>query len=314
MALTAPATIEFPAPHAVVLPNEGLTPETHRPLMVPKLSLDLYANSLKLKPWSSPVPPIPLQPRHSSTTGKFTQHTLTVPLLPPAINMFRRNLRIPQKNEARCCQMIIPGLYVAFEHDSVSFGETRKEELRTSDNKPFTHTIRLAVLGSSCSPIETSFDQETLAQILHLNLPRLYPSEAPSPEVPLSQLDIAEQLTGNSHPEGAEALRAVLFDNPEGDGISVLDMSQLSAAHQFIQASGFKTRGHSLVRLLITAPRNHRTDAISVVLCWLKHASGWTARHMVQWINSRPPSDFLSIWQGTVTLEGADYVEAAPSI
>ncbi|THU83439.1 hypothetical protein K435DRAFT_844037 [Dendrothele bispora CBS 962.96] len=109
------------------------------------------------------------------------------------------------------------------------------------------------------------------------------------------------------------------------DGMTRLTMKQLCAARDFLAGSGYDVTRDSMrngtrkndggsssghvanprnerggggggPRILITAPRDHRTDVISILVCFLAYVSNNPATELLSRIDKQ--KEFLSVWRG----------------
>lgn len=211
----------------------------------------------------------------------------------------------PKKNESRCCQMLIHGLYVAFEDDFVDSGVQMAEDLRADGGRPFTHLISLSTRHTAS--ISHGVDRTTGAKRLRLRLPRLF-----SP-VPPTDAEIAAKVAAARVDAAARGLvfweddyYDVVFDEGERRGSTGLDALQLLAARDFLYTSDL-TEDSPETRVLVTTPRDHRTDAMAAVLGYLSLVLGHRVEKVVRVQDSHP--NVLAIWKHTVSPECAAFVE-----
>ncbi|KAJ3857923.1 hypothetical protein EV368DRAFT_77332 [Lentinula lateritia] len=224
------------------------------------------------------------------------------PSLRPASYLAKRYQR-PQKNESRCLQYVLPGLYIAFESDRISFGPPTsslrippEEELRTTDGERFTHIIKLnALKDQSQSPVIQHYVASYETQVLNLGV------SSNSPNCfGLRMRKLTSRVDGVPF-EAAHRLYTDHRDfNHEHYGvIPSLTHKQLLASREFMCGTGHDLHRHQGARILITAPRDHCTDMISVLTCYLAYASGNTAAMVIHEIDKH--EGFLGIWKNTVS-------------
>jgi len=207
--------------------------------------------------------------------------------------------------------MIMPGLFVAFEDDCVAFGGGKGCELTTPTGEEFTHIISLSRHRDAVANIQYSVDDYTHAQRLHLSLPpKRDNSYDISFELTETQLLAAQEFFSRSGRKlSPDEIQSLLSDEMHGDGVTGLDVDQLLAARDFLASSGYNisiTRPDRDVRLLITTPRDRRTDAISAVACYLSYASGYTVKEILRFHDQQ--KGFMRVWQGVVSGYGVDFV------
>ncbi|KAF7362688.1 hypothetical protein MVEN_00618100 [Mycena venus] len=226
-----------------------------------------------------------------------TTPSVSVPSSPAAIH--------PQANESRCCQMLIHGLFVAFEDDFTSSGVPRSEELRADGGRPFTHFISLSTRHSA--PIAHTSDRRTGARRLKLRLPRLYSPESPT------TAELEDKVARARDAAAAQGLILsqddyydIVFDEGEGTRYTSLEALQLLAARDFLYASGL-SKDSEHVRVLVTTPRDHRTDAIAVVMGYLALALGYPVARVLRTQDNHPR--VLAIWKDTISEECAQFLE-----
>jgi hypothetical protein len=188
----------------------------------------------------------------------------------------------PDRIELTCPQPVIPGLLVAFEEDAsdgffVKYEDrkvNKSVKLSVLDN--FTHVVHIST-GENHDALEESFDMV----------------------------------------DGKQQIRLVVPMGTSDMGVTHLTAGQLLSARMFLSAAippSPKYASRSLTflhecgaRLLITAPRDRPVDAISVATCFLAHALGRTSEQVLTLINDE--QDFSRLWQGTVSLDGAEFIE-----
>ncbi|KAF7350651.1 hypothetical protein MSAN_01625500 [Mycena sanguinolenta] len=221
-------------------------------------------------------------------------------LLPPSATYYH-----PRANESRCCQMLLHGLFVAFEDDFASSGVPCSENLRADGGRPFTHFISLSPRHKA--PIAHTSDRRTGAQRLKLQLPQLYSLNPPTVEeleekVAYAQAAAAAQglvLTQDDYYD-------VVYDEGENSGHTGLEALQLLAARDFIYGSGL-TADSEHVRVLVTTPRDHRTDAIAAVMGYLSLVLGCRVERVLRTQDNHPK--VLAIWKDTISEECARFLE-----
>ncbi|KAJ7614724.1 hypothetical protein DFH06DRAFT_1368088 [Mycena polygramma] len=214
-----------------------------------------------------------------------------------------------KSNESRCCQMLIHGLFVAFEDDFASSSpplpHPRAESLKADGNLPFTHLISLSTRHRA--QIKHTIDRTSGVERLKLRLPRLY---SPTPPT-AAELDAKVALArAAARREGRELSQEdyfdAVFDEGEGSGYTGLEALQLLAARDFLYASGLSAASDT-VRVLVTTPRDHRTDAIAVVMGYLSLVLGARVERVLRTQDAHPR--VLGIWKGTVSEECAAFIE-----
>ncbi|KAJ7791689.1 hypothetical protein B0H13DRAFT_2394206 [Mycena leptocephala] len=211
----------------------------------------------------------------------------------------------PRSNESRCCQMLIHGLFVAFEDDFVESGTPRPEGLRADGGREFTHFISLSARHKA--PIKHTVDRKSGVKRLKLRLPRLYSPIAPTPE------ELAEKLAAAREAAEAEEIVLsqddyydILFDEGEGSRFTGLEALQLLAARDFLYGTGLAADSES-VRVLVTTPRDHRTDAIAAVMGYLSLVLRCRVAKVLRTQDNHPR--ILGIWKDTVSAECAEFIE-----
>ncbi|KAJ7467486.1 hypothetical protein FB451DRAFT_1482671 [Mycena latifolia] len=211
----------------------------------------------------------------------------------------------PMQNESRCCQMLIHGLFVAFEDDFVDSGVPKSEDLCADGGKPFTHFISLSARYKT--PIKQLVDRKTGAKRLRLGLPRLYSTTPPTAE------DIEAKVRAARDAAEAQGIMLseddyydIVFDEGEGSRYTSLEALQLLAARDFLFASGLREDSHT-VRVLVTTPRDHRTDAIAAVMGYLSLVLGHSVAKVLRTQDSHPK--VLGIWKDTISKDCAAFIE-----
>ncbi|KAJ7288791.1 hypothetical protein C8J57DRAFT_1643010 [Mycena rebaudengoi] len=286
-----------------------------RPISLP-VYLD-YTVAAKYRP-SAPVEPAVTHQRQSviqkKQVGPIGFHISSIPrvLRPgPRPSPLSKSLpaplphRHPMQNESRCCQMLIHGLYVAFEDDFVDSGVPRGELLRADGGKPFTHFITLSTHHETA--IKQSVDRKTGVKRLRLMLPRLYSVEPPTPDEIDEKLRLAKEM---AHEQGIvlsqDDFYDILFDEGEGSRYTHLDALQLLAARDFLYTSGLAEDSET-VRVLVTTPRDHRTDAIAAVMGYLSLVLNHRVAKVLKTQDNHP--NVLAIWKDTISPECAAFIE-----
>jgi hypothetical protein len=241
--------------------------------------------------------------------------------------------RFVGKDESRCLQQIIPGCFIAFEDDTTSWdrGVTEngqqavKETLEPRNGECWTHVISITrpppqvacTCESACNCDNKELEQEEgkvvedhAAHTLNLTLP---PSSNTTTYVDLP--------TPHSVCLSADAADEPIDDN----NTILLKTNQLIAARDFLSCHGRSlpypltpsdpTASPSFptpVRILITTPRNHRTDALAVASCFLAYAFNMQVGQVVTEINTR--KDCLSVWKAGVGPKAVKFIEQAVRI
>ncbi|KAJ3741942.1 hypothetical protein DFH05DRAFT_1462005 [Lentinula detonsa] len=237
--------------------------------------------------------------------GKSTPPNLPSPPSHPT-SYFRQRQQRPQKNESRCLQYVMPGLFMAFEDDNISFGTSMnsrlpaEEELRTPDGQTFTHIIKLTTSKNpSGSPDITYTVDSHKTQVLNLDV---FSNSHNLFELRMRILASETDCDGLS-PEVARRLYTEYGDISEPyEGIPLLTPRQLLASREFMCATGYDLRRRQGAQILITAPRDHCTDIVSVLVCYLAYASRNTVPMVLLEIDKHP--EFLGIWKNTVSGHG----------
>ncbi|KAJ7173894.1 hypothetical protein C8R43DRAFT_976425 [Mycena crocata] len=211
----------------------------------------------------------------------------------------------PKQNESRCCQMLIHGLFVAFEDDFVDSGVPRSEDLRADGGKEFTHFISLSTRHKT--QIKQSVDRNSGAKRLRLKLPRLY-SPAPPTQEELEEKVRAASAEAAKHGTvlTQDDYYDIVFDEGEGSRYTGLEALQLLAARDFLYGSGLSADSNT-VRVLVTTPRDHRTDAIAAVMGYLSLVLGYRVAKVLKTQDNHPK--VLGVWKDTISEECAAYIE-----
>ncbi|KAK1234575.1 hypothetical protein PQX77_002222 [Marasmius sp. AFHP31] len=240
----------------------------------------------------------------------------------------------PMKNESRCLQHIARGIYVAFQDDDFPVplptrnSTPRTEELLTDSGHPFTHTISIVRASDTLSPplitstTSTSAHNHTKKMTMTLStLPRPHDQY----EYQMDVLARDPELTRITR-EMAEVYLDASYFTPErtftsGDnGVARLGLRQMRAARDFIlrgagSGSGL-SRGEEVKggkgeeeerRVLITAPRDHRTDIMSIVVCILSDSTGSCPAEVVNGIDRQ--RGVMPVWKGCISRVGVEYIQ-----
>ncbi|KAJ7073161.1 hypothetical protein C8F01DRAFT_1076939 [Mycena amicta] len=221
----------------------------------------------------------------------------------------------PQRAESRCCQMLMQGLFVAFEDDSIGSGfshhQSKHEDLLADGGRPFTHFISLSTRYSASIAHAHSADGRTRS--LRLRLPRLYSAVPPTDEQ-IAERVHAARLAALSRGEGfgEDEYYNVVFESEvdyADKGFTQLEALQLLAVRDFLSTAGLDPDLHSgaTARVLVTTPRDHRTDAIAAVMGYLSLVLGHPVAKLLRTQNSHPR--ILSIWKYAVSDECAVFIQ-----
>ncbi|KAK7057941.1 hypothetical protein R3P38DRAFT_3547051 [Favolaschia claudopus] len=298
------------------LPSSALpcsaTRSRFRPISLPVYLDSKAAAKRQARPPVDSPPISPVDPPSLRSGGGF--HISAIPRLlrpaarPPLLSkqpMPPIPYPHPKANESRCCQMLIHGLFVAFEDDYTSYGESRPEDLRADGGRPFTHFISLSTLHNSA--ISQTSDRRTGTRRLKLRLPRLYSPEPPTPE------ELEDKVAAAREAAAAEGIILtqddyydIVFDEGEGSRFTGLEALQLLAARDFLYASGLNV-DPDRVRVLVTTPRDHRTDAIAAVMGYLSLELGVRVAKVLKTQDTHPR--VLAIWKDTISEECARFLE-----
>ncbi|KAK1221686.1 hypothetical protein PQX77_015516 [Marasmius sp. AFHP31] len=278
------------------------------------------------KPVPVPVPvPLPSPPIAVQTGSTTTPNNNTA-------TVYR-----PMKNESRCLQHIARGIYVAFQDDDfpVPLPRThtpRTEELLTDSGHPFTHTISIVRASDTLSPPLITTSTSTSTHHKHTKTTMTL-STLPRPhdqyEYQMDVLARDPELTRITR-EMAEVYLDASYFTPErtftsGDnGVARLGLKQMRAARDFIlRGTGAGTgsgsglgRGEEVKggkgeeeerRVLITAPRDHRTDIMSIVVCILSDCTGSCPAEVVNGIDRQ--RGVMPVWKGCISRVGVEYIQ-----
>ncbi|KAJ8095983.1 hypothetical protein PM082_015204 [Marasmius tenuissimus] len=295
-----------------------------RTLTIPQIFRSSSAsNSL---PPRSPREACPPSPRASTMTRHFSNlRRLSFPKPLPApvavqpttttTTSPNSNYR-PMKNESRCLQHITQGIYVAFEDDTKAFPTLRsahpveKEQLLTHSGHPFTHTIQIvrasAGLGTLSPPTISHHQKQNQKHLTLSALPRPHDQY----EHQMTVLTRDPELTRITR-ELADIYLDESYFTPErtftsGDnGVARLGSRQMRAAREFIRSAGTATTTGP--RVLITAPRDHRTDVMSIVVCFLAWSTGKCPAEVVNGIERQ--RGVMGVWKECISRVGVEYIE-----
>ncbi|KIK63726.1 hypothetical protein GYMLUDRAFT_57391 [Collybiopsis luxurians FD-317 M1] len=212
----------------------------------------------------------------------------------------------PKKNECRCLQYVLPGIFLAFEDDTLAFNApaclplSREEELRTHEDERFTHIVKL----TSCREpgIHLGSDPHNI-EVLTLGIPQRSHEGFDERMRLLSESDF-DKLTPDKARQLCEEFAAL--QEPD-KGVTVLTSKQLIAAREFMYATKHDLRQRQGPRILITAPRDHSTDIISVLTLYLAYVTHNSAAVILHQINNH--EYFLGIWKNTISEEGLDLIQ-----
>ncbi|ESK84645.1 hypothetical protein Moror_13304 [Moniliophthora roreri MCA 2997] len=291
------------------------SPCTSSPTSSPKRSSSNPLSGLRLR--SSLLKPIPRLlfsgAGPSSTPIPIPSANAKTPVpAPPSAPTPQRPIYRPMKNESRCLQHITNGIYVAFEDDAKAFeGLKKAEELRADEGKRFTHIVQI-IHSESTSAIKYATDRHKTKYLRISAKPhshRRYESQmsvlSRDPELLNMVPEHAHLFLGAAHYSASSD-----YGLRDSEGLARLGPRQMAAAREFIRSSGIGLRSLPewiAPRVLVTGPRDHRTDIISVVVCFLVATSSNCAAEVVDCINSRP--EVKGVWQRCVSRQGAEYIQ-----
>ncbi|KAJ7748916.1 hypothetical protein B0H16DRAFT_1847906 [Mycena metata] len=313
-------------------PSGGIPRSRFRPLSLP-VYLDNYKAPTKRMPRPPVEPPMAASPSPKQLGYQLTSiprmlrpsgrpHLLShprasaapTPLPTPTPAPTPKAPVHPPAGESRCRQMLIHGLYIAFEDDYVDFGHVKSEDLRADGGREFTHFISLsthhkASIKESVDPAQRNRKGSLPTRRLRLRLPRLY-----SP-IPPTTAELEEKVRAAREAAAARGCELsqedyydVVFDEGEGSGFTGLDALQLLAARDFLETTGLSgVENDSGVRVLVTTPRDHRTDAIAVVMVYLSGVLGTPVRRILRTQDGM--AGVLPIWKRTVSADCAAFIE-----
>lgn len=206
-----------------------------------------------------------------------------------------------------------------------SGSEDEREELQTLEGREFTHVIELyhrhpGKEGSGEGDTSYTTDPKTRAQRLRVALPPTSYAYAPFGSHPYEQKLISSsssfsscRFTDIKIEKGADLEERdnyfLELDSWDEVGIPTLTLAQLRAAHAFLRSSGFSIapawstaassssslgrsarRPGSGARVLITTPRDDRTDALCVLATYLATELGRKVSDVIAWIDGRTTS------------------------
>lgn len=227
-----------------------------------------------------------------------------------------------QKHEARCAQVVITGLYVAFGDDNAAFHSSSSasridigvEELRTFEGRDFTHIIEIyhpsqQELKDGVPSTQLSMDKQGRIRYLRLSLPPIPPYGSHKFEKYL----ISKNLSMNHRHDFLSLERTYILDidTAEENGTPQLTATQILAARDFLHSSGLRLVSHaarSQAQVLVTTPRDARTDALCISAVFLAFLSGHKAAEVLNYMDQKP--DCLSIWKGVVSKESEEDLES----
>ncbi|KAF9072990.1 hypothetical protein BDP27DRAFT_1360733 [Rhodocollybia butyracea] len=197
---------------------------------------------------------------------------------------------------------------MAFEDDTLAFGERTgspvlEEELRTAEGQRFTHIIKIRALKSMPQPPGVSYTMENETHILTLDIPSRTYNKFDYFMRTIASTEVLETVT----PETAYNICAD-FNDPHG-GITLLSLRQMLMAREFLSWASADIQFPGSVQALITAPRDHCTDMVSVVGCYLAHLTRNHATVVLHQINEE--KSLRSIWKNCVSEEGVTVIQEA---
>ncbi|KAJ7076665.1 hypothetical protein B0H15DRAFT_578450 [Mycena belliarum] len=303
-------TMKDPQTSTTAIPRSA-TLRRFRPLSLP-VYLDYKLTNSKRRPAAPVEPPTPQ--RHSIIVPAKQHGAAAASGFSAIPRMLRPTVRAslakavyhhPQQNESRCCQMLIHGLFVAFEDDFVDSGVPKSEDLRADGGKPFTHFISLSARYKT--PIKQLVDRKTGVKRLRLGLPRLYSTTPPT----AADIEAKVRAARDAAAERGVVLTEddyydVVFDEGESSRYTSLEALQLLAARDFLFGSGLREDSRT-VRVLVTTPRDHRTDAVAAVTGYLSLVLGCSVAKVLHTQDHHPK--VLNIWKDTISEECAEYIE-----
>ncbi|KAF5370649.1 hypothetical protein D9758_001998 [Tetrapyrgos nigripes] len=211
------------------------------------------------------------------------------------------------------------------------------EELRTSNGQRFTHIVRVSAMklvpGESVQPPEVRYttltgDKDHKTKCLTLTAhPYIHSSYeyrmnllAMEPELetlpPLGAVSgsrgnfIYPALDGLTPEQARMYYEASMREMDDSDdGVTRLTMQQLCAARDWLASTGYDVQSPNGggPRILITAPRDHRTDVVSILVCFLAYVSNNPVMELLSKIDRQ--KEFLRVWRGALSREGSQVVQ-----
>jgi hypothetical protein len=228
-----------------------------------------------------------------------------------------------QQDESRCLQEVIPGCYVAFEDDTAAWiGTNSKDSLATPNGRSWTHVVSICEASnpsssSSCSSSDDSYGTGSISldddgsitydvdmQTLRISLPPAPDADADDEDLPHTSLTVNQLLAARNFLSlYGRALNwdplSLCRDSPSSSSFLSYSSSSSSSSEE---------RGSSLpVRLLITAPRNRRADALSVATCYLAFAFDHRVDTFLQDLDNRQTC--IPIWKRALDPQGVQFIE-----
>ena len=303
-----PRPVQPPSPPS---PN----PPTPPPQPKPRVFSNLLFRRRQDKPGHPANPNVldPLTHLHALPTGLDDLDDILATPLPH---------RFAMRDESRCLQEVIPGCSVAFEDDVAAWaGRRSKDSLATPNDglEGWTHIVSISQAGatscrrpssssssSSSSSVDgasesgSSVSYNAAVQTLSLVLPPAPHSTAEDEDLSYTSLT-AEQLiaardflSSNSH--------ALRWDP------SCPNRTYPSSSHSSCSSLSDSFQPSPAVRLLITAPRNCRADALSVAICYLSFAFNVRVNTFLR--NLDNGNRCLPVWKRVLDREGVQFVES----
>jgi hypothetical protein len=227
--------------------------------------------------------------------------------------------RFAKGDESRCLQQIVPGCYVAFEDDTNTLSRAimmMDQESKDSSSKDTHTTWKPTIWEDKKREDPTPKDpnrKDTLA--------------TPHKKKWTHIVSIC-RCPADSRIESTETLQLVVPRVPDSVAAededaksTVLTEDQLVAARDFLFL-----QGHSLnwrqdsspseedepVRLLITAPRNRRADALSVALCFLAFTFNCPAERFLRELQAR--KGCMPVWKNVLDAKGVAAISRAVAV
>ncbi|KAE9407108.1 hypothetical protein BT96DRAFT_971577 [Gymnopus androsaceus JB14] len=218
------------------------------------------------------------------------------------ISYFGKTPQRPEKNESRCLQSVLPGIFIAFEDDTLAFQGTpadvySEEELRTPEGQRFTHHIKIRTFKSQYDSPEIKYSVDShKASVLRLTVPR-HSHDAFEIEMQVLAMEAEGRVLS---PQEAERLYNEYGDIAVQEGITLLTSKQLLEARNFMYAAHYSFgRRSNGARILITAPRDHRTDIISAFICYAAYASRHNVLSIIHGLNEM--DTLLGVWKYAIS-------------